>query len=102
MSTPPPVGEVLRMHLAGLGWRQKDLAAAMGRPDQWVSEVISGKKAVTVLAATQLAAATGTTAGHWLAAQDRYRLWALSRDAAHTRGLEEIRLRAADLGPKQL
>lgn len=96
MSTPEPVGEILRNHLAGLGWRQKDLAEVMGRPQQWVSEVISGKKVITVLAATELAAATNTAPGFWLAAQDRYRLWALSQNAPHTKGLEEILLRAAE------
>lgn len=103
MSTDPlPVGDLLRDHLASIGWNQSKLSRALGRSQKWTSDIMNGKQALTVLAATQIAAATGTAPGHWLAAQDRYRLWALSKDAAHVRGLEEIRRRAADLGPKQL
>ena len=92
--TPVPPGEVLWSYLAGEGWTQSQFAEIVGRNPQWISEVINGKKLITVESATQIATALGTTPGYWLALQDRYRLWVLSQDAPHRRRLEEVRQRA--------
>ena len=99
MSTDPEdPGQVLRNWIAGHGWNQKILAEVMGRPAQWVSEVCSGKKSITVLSASELAAAFDNTPGFWLAMQDRYRLWVLAQNKPHNRRLAEIRERAEALG----
>lgn len=102
MSAPEKPGDILRSWILSRGWTQKTLAEVVDRPQQWVSEVISGKKAITVRSAMELAIAFDNTPGYWLAMQDRYRLWELSRDAANTRRLSGVRERARQQAPKGL
>lgn len=99
MSEPESPGDALRDRLAERGWMQKDLSEILGRPPQWVNEVINGKKSITVESAMQLGVAFGTGPGYWLAMQDRYHLWVLSRDQQHTARLKEIRRRAEQRYP---
>ena len=71
MSTPMaaevfPAGEYLADELDARGWTQADFAEVLGRPAQFVSEIISGKKEITRESAAQIAAALGTSAEFWL------------------------------------
>lgn len=91
---PQPAGEILGMWLAGEAWTQSRFAEIVGRNPQWISEVITGKKIITVESACQIAAALGNHPGYWLAAQDRYRLWAISQDKQHASRLTEVQERA--------
>ncbi len=65
-----PAGELLADELAARGWTQADFAEVLGRPAQFVSEIISGKKEITREPAAQIAAALGTSAEFWLNLQD--------------------------------
>ncbi|WP_227659117.1 MULTISPECIES: HigA family addiction module antitoxin [unclassified Corynebacterium] len=67
-------GEILSDELEARGWSQADLASILGRPHQFVSEVISGKKEITRESAAQIGAALGTSAQFWLNIQDSYPL----------------------------
>lgn len=69
-----PVGQILRGELAGLGMSQLELATAMGRPPQVVSEIVTGKKSITPDTAIDLEEALGIDAGFWLRAQNVYEL----------------------------
>jgi addiction module HigA family antidote len=66
---PAHPGQILRGELAGLGMSQLELAAAMGRPPQVVSEIVTGKKSITPDTAIDLEEALGIDAGFWLRAQ---------------------------------
>lgn len=74
-----PAGEYLSDELAERGWSQEDFASIIGRPVQFVSEIINGKKEITPESATQIGAALGTSAETWLNLQARFRLWQLSQ-----------------------
>lgn len=73
------VGEVLADELDARGWNQEDFAEVLGRPARFVSEIISGKKEITRLSATQIGAALGTSAEFWLHLQGSYLLWKQSQ-----------------------
>lgn len=94
MSDPESPSDALRAHLSKRGWTQRVLSGIIGRPEQWTSDVINGKKVITVESADQLGVAFGTGPGYWLALQDRYRLWVLSQDKQHKARLKEIKRRA--------
>ncbi|MDQ1292596.1 MAG: HTH-type transcriptional regulator / antitoxin HigA [Actinomycetota bacterium] len=65
-----PAGEHLADELDARGWSQADFAEVLGRPVQFVSEVVSGKKEITRESAAQIAAALGTSVEFWLNLQD--------------------------------
>ena len=96
-----PVGEVLADELEARGWSQVEFAEILGRPAQFVSEIISGKKEITRESATQIAAALGTSAELWLTMQDRYYLWRQGQNVHAQEQLSDVRLRARlkDLAP---
>lgn len=73
-AAPVPAGRILRTELAGRGMTQLELAAAMRRPPQLVSEIVTGKKAITPDTAIDLEEALGIDAGFWLRAQAVYEL----------------------------
>ena len=75
-----PAGEILADELDARGWTQADFAEVLGRPAQFVSEIISGKKEITRESAAQIGAALGTSAEFWLNLQDSYLLWKQSQD----------------------
>lgn len=68
-----PAGEILADELDARGWTQADFAEVLGRPAQFVSEIISGKKEITRESAAQIGAALGTSAEFWINLQDSYR-----------------------------
>lgn len=43
-----PVGELLGAELELRGWSQADFAAVIDRPTQFVSEIVTGKKEITL------------------------------------------------------
>lgn len=74
-----PVGEYLSDELRERGWAVVEFAEILGRPVQAVSEILNGHKEITPATASEIAAATGTSAETWLRLQDTYRLWKLSQ-----------------------
>lgn len=69
-----PPGLILRTELAGRGMTQLELAEAMGRPPQVVSEIVTGRKSITPDTAIDLEVALGIEAGFWLRARFTYEL----------------------------
>jgi len=69
-----PVGELLGDEIEYRGWSQADFATVLGRPTQFVSEIVTGKKEITRDSAAQIAAALGQTPEYWLKLQDQYLL----------------------------
>jgi len=69
-----PPGEFIREEMSARGWRQKDLAAVLGRPLQAVNEIINGKKRITAQTAKELGAAFGTSPELWINLQTAYEL----------------------------
>ncbi len=78
---PVPVGQILGAEIEERGWTQADFAAVLGRPTQFVSEIITGKKEITRESAAQIGAALGTTPEYWLNLQDAYLLDEQATDA---------------------
>ena len=70
-----PPGDFIKDELDARGWTQAVLAEVMGRPLQFVNELISGRKSVTAETAIGLGAAFGTSAELWLNLDSAYRLW---------------------------
>jgi HTH-type transcriptional regulator/antitoxin HigA len=75
-----PVGVHLADELDARGWTQADFAEVLGRPTQWVSQIILGKEALTRESAAQIAAALGTGGEFWLKLQDSYLSWKQPQD----------------------
>lgn len=89
-----PAGEILADELEARGWTQADFADVLGRPAQFVSEIVSGKKEITRESAAQIAAALGTTPEFWLNLQDSYLLWKHAEDPDSRKALDAVRTRA--------
>lgn len=90
-----PAGEYLADELEARGWSQADFAEIIGRPVQFVSEIVNGKKEITAESAAQIAAALGSAPETWLALQARYRLWQLDQDPARKGETDRVVARAA-------
>ena len=75
-----PPGEVIREELEERGWSQVELADIMGRPPRVVSEIVSGKRAITPETAKGLGAAFGTGATFWINLEGGYQLSKTSHD----------------------
>jgi HTH-type transcriptional regulator / antitoxin HigA len=70
-----PPGDFIRDELDARGWTQGDLAQIMGRPLQFVNELVSGKKQITPETAMGLAKAFGDDdALYWMNLDSAYRL----------------------------
>lgn len=100
MNTPEaaelfPAGEHLSDELDARGWSQIDFAEVLGRPPQFVSEIISGKREITRESAAQIGAALSTSPELWLNLQDSYLLWKQEQDANINRNLNAVKVRAA-------
>jgi HTH-type transcriptional regulator / antitoxin HigA len=110
MPTRPPIAEVFPVgeHLAdeidARGWTQTDLAEILGRPMQFVSEIISGSKEITRESAQQLGVALGTSAELWLNLQNDYLLWLQAQDEDLQERLHDVAVRARlrELAPVHL
>ena len=75
---PFPPGDLIREELGARGWSQSDFAEILGRTPAFVSEIIAGKRGITLETAQALADAFETSAQWWLNMESSYRL-ALSR-----------------------
>ncbi len=89
-----PAGEYLSDELDERGWTHADFAEIIGRPTQFVSDIVNGKKEITRTSAAQFAAALGTSPELWLNLQDAYLLWKQSQNADLTTELDEVERRA--------
>lgn len=89
-----PVGQILGAEIEERGWTQADFAAVLGRPTQFVSEIITGKKEITRESAAQIAAALGHSPGYWLKLQDDYLLHEQAKDSVTQHALRNVRRRA--------
>ena len=87
-------GEYLADELEARGWSQTDFADIIGRPVQFVSELVNGKKELTAESATQIAAALGSEPSTWLGLQSEYRLWQVAQNPDHDRATARVKLRA--------
>lgn len=95
------VGELLADELAARGWTQTVFAEVLGRPLQFVNEVLNGKKELTRESAMQVAAALGTSPEIWLRVQDEFHLWRLSSDPTFRARIGAIHARSARQSLKQ-
>lgn len=69
-----PPGEFLREELEAREWSQQELADILGRPPRLISELISGKRAITPETAKGLADAFGTSPDYWMNLESQYQL----------------------------
>ncbi|MBP2215107.1 HigA family addiction module antitoxin [Arthrobacter sp. CAN_C5] len=99
-----PPGDFLTEELEARHWSQNDFAQILGRPAQFVSEIISGKKEITRESAAQIGAAIGTGPEYWLNLQNSYLLWSQSQNDSIRKDLDDVRLRARmnELAPVSL
>lgn len=89
-----PAGTHLLEELNSRGWTQAEFAGILGRPVQFVSEIINGKKEITRESAAQIGAALDMSAEYWLNYQDRYYLARQRADSGAAARLKSVRQRA--------
>ncbi|GAB3555455.1 HigA family addiction module antitoxin [Arthrobacter tumbae] len=89
-----PPGEFLAEELQTRHWSQTDFAQILGRPAQFVSEIVAGKKEITRESAAQIGAALDTPPEYWLNLQNAYLLWSQSQSTESRQELEGVRQRA--------
>ena len=82
-----PPGDLVREELDARGWTQADLAEILGRPSRLVSDVLSGKKAITPETAQGLGEAFGVGAQFWLNMESSYRLQVYRSKSDNTRAV---------------
>jgi HTH-type transcriptional regulator/antitoxin HigA len=70
-----PPGEMLKDELEARDWTQDMLAEITGIPAPVISNIVKGKRAISVEIASQLSAAFGTTAQYWMNLETSYQLW---------------------------
>lgn len=91
-----PPGEFLKDEIDARNWTQEEFARIIGKAPTVVSDVITGKRAISAELALRFAAAFGTSAQFWLNLESAYRVYELSRtDPAPTRIAREAELREA-------
>lgn len=69
-----PPGEYLSEVLEELGMTQIELAHRTGRPEQAISQIVNGHKAITAETALQLEQVVGVPAHIWMGLEDEYQL----------------------------
>ena len=67
-------GALLAEEIEARGMTQRELALAMGRPPQLISEIVRGRRGISAETALQLEAALGTAAHIWVGLDADYRL----------------------------
>src|SRR4051812_16392198 len=67
-------GQALDELMKAKGWTQMDVANILDKPQRSISEIVTGKKAVTPETAGALAAAFNNDAEFWMQLEGRYRL----------------------------
>jgi len=78
-----PPGEFLREELEAREWSQQELADILDRPPRLISEIISGKRAITPETARGLADAFGTSAEYWMSLESQYQLSKVKTENDH-------------------
>lgn len=76
-------GEFLKEELESRGWSQVELSEILDRPPRLISEIISGKRAITPETAKGLAAALNTSAELWMNLETSYRLSKTPLETSH-------------------
>jgi len=84
-------GEILREELRARGWSQAEFAEIIGRPPQFVSNLLNAKRRLTPESALLIGAATNTPATFWAQAEADFRV----REAESQIDVEAVRRRAA-------
>jgi HTH-type transcriptional regulator/antitoxin HigA len=69
-----PPGDFIKEELEARDWSQADLAEIMGRSAKEVSDLVSGKRAISLGIAKELGAAFGTSAQYWVNLESSYQL----------------------------
>ena len=69
-----PPGDFIKEELEAREWTQGDLAEILGRPQRVISEIITGKRAISPATATGLGEAFGTGAQFWMNLESAYQL----------------------------
>jgi HTH-type transcriptional regulator/antitoxin HigA len=69
-----PPGDFLKQELESRGWSQAELAEILARPPRLISEIVSGKRAITPETAKGFEAAFGTSASLWMNLEAGYQL----------------------------
>jgi HTH-type transcriptional regulator/antitoxin HigA len=67
-------GEFLKEELEARGWTQQELSEILARPPRLISEIVSGKRAITPETAQGLGEAFGTGGEYWLNLESQYAL----------------------------
>lgn len=88
---PRAPGKWVEEELEARGWSQADLAEIIGKSAQLVSEVISGKRAITPETAMGIADAFGTSAELWMNLETRYQLAKSLAQSGETAKNERVR-----------
>lgn len=85
-------GETLAEEIEARGMSQRELAESAGRPEQAISEIIHGKKAITAETALQLEKVLGISASFWVDLEANYQT-----TLARNREAEELAEQEAQL-----
>lgn len=81
MYNPPHPGAKLKaLYLEPLGLSITEAAKALGMPRAALSEIVNGKRGISVTVALKLGKAFSTTPKSWLNAQIKYDLWQLEQE----------------------
>ena len=89
----PAPGEILADELKARNCSQTLFASIIGRPTQFISELVHAKRSITPETALQLEAALGIPARSWLELESKYRVW-IAEHSAKKESLREIKERA--------
>lgn len=88
---PTTPGEIIQEEfLVPLEMSQAELARAMGVPTNRISQLISGRRAVTAETALRLQAVLGIDAGTWMNMQAACDIWE-AKKAKPARGLHRLK-----------
>lgn len=80
MHNPPHPGKKLKaLYLEPLGLSITEAAEGLDMPRSALSEIVNGKRAISVTVAVKLGKAFSTTPKSWLNAQMKYDLWQLEQ-----------------------
>ncbi|HSI71563.1 MAG TPA: HigA family addiction module antitoxin [Fimbriimonas sp.] len=90
-ASPTPPGASIRHMLDDAGMSQREFAELIEKPAQFVSELLNGKRPISVDTARRLEAALGPSAEFWMRREANYRLRVETSD---TIVIERIRSRA--------
>ena len=73
-------GEHLRDELVAREWTQAEFANKIKRPQALVSDIVNGRRGISVSAAIAIGKVLGTSAELWLNLDSAYRLWKYQED----------------------